>query len=427
MVNYNMVRNSTGQLRFNFVVNVLDGSFFGAALGFASFVTVIPLFVSNFTESATLIGLIPAIHTVGWQLPQIVTASKVTRLSRVKPMVLFMTVQERLPFLGLAALAWFSPHLTARIVLILTYILLVWQGFGGGLTATAWQSLIAKIIPIRLLGTFYGVQSAAGNLLASVGSVLAGLILMAKSSPVDFTLCFLLAGVSMFISLAFLAATREEETTAEEGQARSGSYREHLKSILKEDRNFRWFILARMSTQFSTMGFAFFTVYAVREFGVPEFIAGILTGLLMGTQVTANPLLGWLGDRRGHLRAFQLGVLAATISTLLAWIANDAQWFYPIFILAGIANVAGWTAPMAMTVDFSRNSDLPAYIGLANTLIAPSSFLAPVIGGWLADLAGFKLTFLTSTITGLLTLLILYFGVSDPRESLKVESERTAT
>jgi MFS family permease len=418
-----MKRISTGQLRFNYIVNVLDGSFFGAALGFASFVTVIPLFVSNFTDSATLIGLIPAIHTVGWQLPQVITASKVTRLSRIKPMVLFMTVQERLPFLGLAVLAWFSPHMSAKAVLILTYLLLVWQGFGGGLTATAWQSLIAKIIPIRLLGTFYGVQSAAGNLLASIGSVMAGLILMANTSPLDFTLCFFFAGLCMLISLAFLASTREERAKIEIDRTKAGSYQEHLKSILKEDRNFRWFILARMAAQFSTMGFAFYTVYAVREFGIPEFIAGILTGLLMGAQVTANPVLGWLGDRRGHLRAFQLGIVAATISTLLAWITNGVQWFYPIFILAGIANVAGWTAPMAMTVDFSRNSDLPAYIGLANTLIAPSSFLAPIIGGWLADLAGFKMTFFASSLTGVITLLILYFGVSDPRNSLEVESD----
>jgi hypothetical protein len=32
---------------FNFFVNVMDGALFGLALGFASFSTVIPLFVST--------------------------------------------------------------------------------------------------------------------------------------------------------------------------------------------------------------------------------------------------------------------------------------------------------------------------------------------------------------------------------------------
>ena len=95
-------------LPFNFTVNVLDGGFFGAALGFASFMTVIPLFVSNLTDSAIIIGLIPAIHAVGWELPQLFTAPSVSKLSRYKPMAVLMSLNERIPFLGLAVVAWFS-------------------------------------------------------------------------------------------------------------------------------------------------------------------------------------------------------------------------------------------------------------------------------------------------------------------------------
>jgi len=118
--------------RFNFIVNLLDGGFFGSALGFASFITVIPLFVDTMTDSAILIGLIPAIHSVGWQLPQLFTANRVARLRRYKPMVLLMSINERLPFFGLALVAWFMPSLGPRIALWMTFGLLVWQGLGGG-------------------------------------------------------------------------------------------------------------------------------------------------------------------------------------------------------------------------------------------------------------------------------------------------------
>jgi len=111
-------------LRYNFAVGVMDGAFFGLALGFASFVTVLPLFVSTMTGSAILIGLIPAIHSVGWQLPQLFTARQVTRLSRYKPTVILMTIHERLPFLGLAAVAWFLPVLRREVALLLTFSLL---------------------------------------------------------------------------------------------------------------------------------------------------------------------------------------------------------------------------------------------------------------------------------------------------------------
>jgi MFS family permease len=402
-------------LRHNFIVNLLDGAFFGSALGFASFVTIIPLFVSAFTESAILIGLIPAIHAVGWQLPQLLTADRVARLSIYKPMVLFLSIHERLPFFGLAIVAWFHPSLSAQWILVLTFSLLIWQGLGGGFTATAWQSMIGKIIPPGRIGTFFGAQSAAAHLLSSGSAVTAGILLERLQSPWDFTTCFLLAGVAMMISWFFLAMTREPVTPSPLETRSQKAFLADIGTILGKDANFRWFLLVRMLSQLGTMAFAFYTVYAVRIYGISEGVIGVMTGVLLATQIVANPLMGWLGDRWGHRLTMEVGILAAAISAGLAWMADSGQWFYLIFSLAGIANVALWTIPISMTLEFGDESSRPAYIGLANTLIAPSTILAPIIGGWLADQAGYPLTFITSAFAGLLTVLVLHFTIKNPR------------
>lgn len=57
--------------KYKTVVNILDGAFFGLGWGLSSFGTIIPLFVSHLTQSATLVSLILAIHSIGWQLPQL--------------------------------------------------------------------------------------------------------------------------------------------------------------------------------------------------------------------------------------------------------------------------------------------------------------------------------------------------------------------
>jgi hypothetical protein len=160
-------------LRLNYIVNVLDGAFFGFGLGFASFATVIPLFVSTMTDSAILIGLISAVHLMGWQVPQLLTAQSVSRMARFKPTVMWMTIHERLPFLGLALIALFYFKIGTLPAILLTFAMLVWQGFGAGFTANAWQNMIGKVIPSDYLATFFGVQSSAANLLASGGAVLA--------------------------------------------------------------------------------------------------------------------------------------------------------------------------------------------------------------------------------------------------------------
>ena len=46
----------------NYIVNLADGALFGIGIGFASWGTIFPLFISKFTDAQTLIGLIPAIH-----------------------------------------------------------------------------------------------------------------------------------------------------------------------------------------------------------------------------------------------------------------------------------------------------------------------------------------------------------------------------
>ncbi|MGZ6346408.1 MAG: hypothetical protein ACXWNC_02400, partial [Anaerolineales bacterium] len=196
-------------LKFNITVNLLDGAFYGLGWGFGSVGTIVTLFVSRMTNSAILIGLIPAIHAVGWQLPQLFMANRVSRLRRYKPMVMWMTIQERLPFLGLALVALFMTALGNKAALVLTFTILIWQGLGAGFTANGWQSMIAKIIPSDWRGTFFGVQAAWANVLISVAAIAAGFILVKVRDPINFAICFTLTIFGMGLSMVFLGKTRE--------------------------------------------------------------------------------------------------------------------------------------------------------------------------------------------------------------------------
>jgi predicted MFS family arabinose efflux permease len=258
------------------------------------------------------------------------------------------------------------------------------------------------------------MQSSAANLCASLAAVLAGLILQKLAQPLDFALCFLLASAAMLISLFWLRLTREQESPPSEGASQQEFWRSAA-GILRGDSNFRWFLAARMLSQVAVMAYAFYTVYAVRRLGMSEMTVGVMTSLLMGVQIVASPLMGWIGDRWSHRYLFEIGVAAATASALLAWFAPGPDWFYLVFALAGIGNVAVWTISLAMILDFGSEAQRPAYIGLANTLVAPTTILAPLIGGWLAELAGFPAAFVAAAAGGIVTMLVLHFLVRDPR------------
>jgi MFS family permease len=400
-------------LRHNYIVNVLDGVFFGFGLGFASFSTVIPLFISNFTNSAIIIGLIPAIHSMGWQLPQLLTARRIARLERYKPFVMFMTIHERIPFLGLALIAWLSPSLDNGFVIFLLFLLLIWQALGGGFTANAWQNMLNRIIPGEILATFLGVQASAANLVSSLGAFLAGLILNLVIFPFNFSLCFFLAFICLMLSFFSLNMTREPARIIQTGSFLTETLWGNVKTILQRDRSFRWFLLVRVLSQFGMMGFSFYAVYAVHFLGMNALEAGIMTSVLLISMTVANPLLGWLADRWSRKWTMAIGSLSSVVSCVIAWSASSSGWFILAVIFAGIANTAFWTIAMALTLAFGTEEERPTYVGMSNSLIAPITILAPILGGWFADLAGYKTTFGISALAGIITTIVLVVFIKD--------------
>lgn len=403
-------------LKYNFSIGLFDGSLFGVALGFASFSAVLPLFVASMTDSALLIGLVPAIHSVGWQLPQLFTASHVSRLRRYKSTVLMNTIHERLPFFGFGVIALLMPYIGKDLSLILVFLFLTWQGLGGGFTANPWTSMISKIIPSDSRGTFFGLQAGLANLFISGSAILAGYLLDFLASPWNFAVCFFLASFFFALSWFALARTREPEDLEKIIPEEKTHFWADSKQILKRDINFNWFLIARFLSQFATMGFSFYIIYALRQFNMDSVTAGFLTATLTISQTVANIGMGWVGDRIGHRAMLILGAFSALVSAVLAWLATSLFWFYPIFILTGWANVSIWTIGMAMTVDFGTETQRPLYIGLSQTLTAPATILAPLLGGLIVDRAGFMPIFSASIWLSAAMILILLWLVKDPRK-----------
>ncbi len=402
-------------LRYNVTVGLIDGGMFGVALGFASFGTILPLFVASMTDSATLIGLVPAIHSAGWLLPQLFTASHTSRLRRYKRTVLLMTIHERIPFLGFGIIALLLPKIGLQAGLLLTFLLLTWQGLGGGFTANPWTSMISKIIPPENRGTFFGVQAAVANLFISASAIAAGYLLSSYEEPNNFAICFFIAMVFFTISWFALAFTRELADYDKVIDEHPMPFWQGAAQILKRDKNFNWFLTARILSQFGTMGFSFYIVYALRRFQMDEVTAGYFTATLTIAQMVANASMGWMGDRVGHRLMLIIGSISAVLSSVLAWLAPSLSWFYPIFLLSGFANVAIWTNGMTMSVDFSDEKERPFYIGLTQTLTAPATIIAPLLGGWIADTLGFTNTFAVSAALSLVMVCIFVFLVKEPR------------
>src|SRR5207237_875327 len=137
------------------------------ALAFASPATVLPAFAAWLGVPNVVIGAIPAVMTVGWFLPCLFAAPYTEGLARKLPFLVRWTLWERVPFLVLAAAAyWMAERAPGATLAVLLAMLLMVTGVGG-LLMPAWMDLIGRAVPMTMRGRFFAVTSVV----ASVGGL----------------------------------------------------------------------------------------------------------------------------------------------------------------------------------------------------------------------------------------------------------------
>lgn len=409
----------------NFAANFVDVLFFSLGLAFASMTTIMPVFVRQLGGSPLIVGLVPAIVQTGQLLPPLFAAPYIAPLARKLPFVLKMTLGERLPWpllaLGCVVLAPRAP----LAMLALAVVLLAIFGLAGGICTPAWMDMVARVTPLRMRGKLFGWSGALSGLLGVGGGLLAEQMLARWAFPYNFALCFVAAGVCMFVSFAALAAIREPRVEVPTPSVPLRAYVGQLPMLLQHDRDFSVFIVVRILGALAGMAAAFVAIYATEQHGLPPSIVGRFTAVMLGTQVITTPLFGMLADRRGYKSSLQFALFAQVAAMALSLVVTTTGGFAMVFALLGATTGLLFTTTLNMVVEFAPEHERVTYLGLHGTLIAPATLAAPLIGGWLAQWGGYPLAFVVAAICGCSALVLLTWGVRDPRHR-QIAADRLA-
>ncbi len=399
---------------WNLTFNVADGATFLFGAAFLTSSTILPLFLSKLTDAPLAFGILAVIAQSGWFLPQLFTANAMERLSRKKPVVVNVGLfLERLPILLLpiiALIAGRSP-LFGVIGLLLAY---AWHAFGAGIVAVSWQDLIARCFPVARRGRYAGVTAFLGALSGLAGSALATWLLNRYDFPTNFALVFGLGAFGISVSWIFLALTREPVARAAAPRRSNRQYLRSLPVLVRQDHNYRRFLIARMLMALTGMASGFITISAVERFQVPDSTAGLYTLAMLAGQTVANLAFGLLADRFGHKVCLEIGVLAAIVALAIAWLAPAPAWYFAVFGLYGVTAGSTIVSGVMIVMEFSEPVRRPTYVGVANTAVGLAAAIAPLIGAALVGIS-YNLLFAASTAIALLSLLMFRFFVYEPR------------
>lgn len=404
-------------LKRNFAFLATDFGLFGLGMTFASMSTILPAFAEHLGATNLLIGAIPSVMTLGYALPPLFTANYTERLARKLPFILLWTIWERVPLIFLAIAAYFFASKSPGGVLIaLLVVLATISGVGGALTP-AWMDLIGKVIPTNLRGRLFAWGSTFAAGLGLVGAALAGYYLETFEFPLDYALCFATGFVFLFVSFFFLAAAKEPSLASSKPHVSLADYIRRLPEILRRDRNFTWYLGYRGLAVLGSLANGFYTVYALRTLGAPEWHVAQFTFVSLAAQTVANLIFGSFADRFGHKPVLVVGAAAALLGNLVAFFSFRVELVYFVFIFMAVATAAGNVSGLNIAMEFAPPADRPTYIGLGSTFVAPVAFISPLIGGLLADSVSYQAVFALAAVAGLIGALVLGLRVRDPRHA----------
>lgn len=174
-------------------------------------------------------------------------------------------------------------------------------------------------------------------------------------------------------------------------------------------RRRRWVLLACLAGMFATTFPATILTIAVQPIAVdlgstPSTILWVTTAPLLAAAVS-TPLLGRLGDLRGHRRLFLTGMLVATlfaVGTALAWNAGSLITARTVSQLGAAATVP---SSFAMLFRAHPPAQRVRVSSLASATLAGAAVVGVVVGGPLVDLVGWRIIFVVQAVVCLVALL----------------------
>ena len=407
--------------RWNFVIIVLEVSFFITGLAFLDPVAVLPVLIQKLNGSEVMVGAMGTIQRAGWIIPQLIGASFVLHRARKKPFVVIPCLISRIPFIGLALAFWFTPpgsHLQALLFLLIGVYALFF--FADGLCGVPWHDIVARTIPPNLRGRFFG----AANIVAGIFAVGAGAIVrsvLADPSlpfPQNYARLFILLCVCMILSMLFLMFIKEPPGKA---LAEPQPFRRIVRSIPGTLRRYpllRRVIIAQNLLGFGSLAIPFYAVYGHSRLGLPESMGGVFIWASVAGSTSASVMWAYLNDHKGPLTVLR-GTAAAALLPPIAAIAiplllprfapsADLDYaFCAVFFLNGVAMSGGWMGITNYVFEIAPGDIRPLFLGLAATLSAPV-ILMPVIGGLLLSFIAYQTLFAISLAGGVIGIFYIY-------------------
>lgn len=399
--------------RRNFIYLMLDGATFAFAISLLSETTIIPAFVQQLSGSTVLVGLVAATFAIGRYLPQLIGAHLVRGRDRRKPLLLSIVIAERVGILAIACTAQLIGIVDNGIVLLLFFLAFCGYAVTTGLIGPVFGDFVAKALT-KGRGWFFGSVQLLGGVLGFSAALFAESLIRNNDFPVGIQLCFWLSFALSFLSIFFIANLKEVPYPHVERRPKLWVTLQEIPSLVRGDRAYGRFIVARSFLAFSTLGIGFVVVDGIDRV-LQTSDAALLAAVFILSQALLGFLFGLVGNYFGWKLVMVLGGALIAAGMVGAVMADSLPAYIAIFAALGGANAVTVIGDPNMSIELAPTAKTSLYLGTTSTLLAPFFIFGPLIAGALAGPLGYPPVFLAAGILAVVGML-LALRVQEPRK-----------
>ncbi|MCW1969725.1 MAG: hypothetical protein KIH69_016560 [Anaerolineae bacterium] len=387
--------------RRNFLYSMGNAIFYALGESLVDTRVVMTAFLSQLTNSNTLIALLAPMRMTGWFLPQFLAAPFIERY-RVKMVFYRQNASIRLIAWIAMVIGIFFLH-DPGLILGLFFLCIMFISLSDGLSGLPWMIVTSKTIPADKRGMLFATRNGIGTLMGILGSGIVVLVFANGGAsswlvyPRNYALLFALA--TLFFALSYWSYGQTVEPP-DDNPVPKFDLRQQLAravAIIRNENRYRRFLIGRLSISVGIAAIPFITVYAKRVLNINDGFLGAMVSVTIAANFFSNFVFGRISATKGNPINFVLagifGVLMCGVGLLIVLPLGISLPLVPVFfVLSGIANTAIQVSGGPMVMELAPPDDRSMWFGLTNTLIGLTMIATSAIG-LIIDVFGYATMF----------------------------------
>jgi MFS family permease len=399
-----------------YAIFIWHGFFLALTLSMINFGTVLPALVDELTPSRTVFGLLYSILLGGPYLFNVVFGHFLSTFQYRKPFLILGIYIRAAAFLGMALFVWFFAGTAPCVVVASLFVWLVLFALSGGLAGLVYADVIAKLVPRGERGTLYAVkQFISGGASVAGGFIVAGTLGAASMGfPRGYAVLLFIGFVGLMVASVAFWFIEEPPSRVREKREPIWGLIKGIPRLLKENPEFRRFVIVENLSGFGLMVLPFYMLFAKENFDLGGSYVGRYLIVQTAGILLSNLVWGAL-SRKWSSKAVVAGcILIGAMTPILALFALrfGPAGFYPVFFLVGFMYSGRLVGFEPYLLDIVPDDERPLFLGIRGTLDILVALIPP-LGGLFVDMAGFRPLFVTVTFVLIGAFLLLGRRVRD--------------